>query len=302
MFHEVDSALRSFLGTHMPPGTNVSFETPSPTDEAHRRGEVTLFLYDVREDPSGRGAGWSDIRNADHLVVGRKLPNRRYQLSYLVSTRAATAEEAHRLLGQTLAALVTIETLPTEHLDGALAASTLPVEVRVAATGTAAAAHDLWSALHVPPRACLDLVITAPLIPDLIVGVEATPGVINLDMSPDAHTSPQPGPIRSAPPTHPAPPERPSPPSGSGKKASSSAATPSETPQHPHKPRTPAPSSQTPQSQNHQTGRHPTPGPKHRHPQAATPKLSGCCLSGLEGCVSAGRGQDAVGPSRTTSW
>ncbi|WP_331730307.1 DUF4255 domain-containing protein (plasmid) [Kitasatospora sp. NBC_00070] len=190
MFHEVDSALRSFLGTHMPPGTNVSFETPSPTDEAHRRGEVTLFLYDVREDPSGRGAGWSDIRNADHLVVGRKLPNRRYQLSYLVSTRAATAEEAHRLLGQTLAALVTIETLPTEHLDGALAASTLPVEVRVAATGTAAAAHDLWSALHVPPRACLDLVITAPLIPDLIVGVEATPGVINLDMSPDAHTSP----------------------------------------------------------------------------------------------------------------
>ncbi|MEU9132741.1 DUF4255 domain-containing protein [Kitasatospora sp. NPDC048540] len=183
MFHEVDAALRDFLTPLLPQDAVVTFESPAPVesgDGGARCSEVVLFLYDVREDPNGRGADLTDVRDAQHKVVARKLPARRYQLTYLVSAQAATAEASHGLLGRVLSVLVTRDTLPVECLGGSLAEAGLPVGLRAAPPSSTAASMDLWSALKSSPRACLELVVTAPLVPDLPIEVEEAPGSFGL--------------------------------------------------------------------------------------------------------------------------
>lgn len=183
MFHEVDAALREFLTPLLPQDTAVTFEPPAPVESGEggeRRSEVVLFLYDVREDPNGRGADWTDVRDAEHKVVARKLPARRYQLTYLVSAQAATAEASHGLLGRVLSVLITRDALPVECLGGALAEAGMAVGLRVAPPSSTAASMDLWSALKSTPRACLELVVTAPLVPDVPIELEEAPGSFGL--------------------------------------------------------------------------------------------------------------------------
>ncbi|MFG2794546.1 Pvc16 family protein [Streptomyces sp. NPDC048419] len=174
MFHDVDESLRTFLKALLPARTVISFEPPvaRPTgagQTAKRKettGGVNLFLHDIREDTSGRGAGTRDIRDADNKVVSRRLPLRRYQMSYYVTAHAGAAEKGHQLLGQVLSAFVTCDVLPVACLTGSLAEEPSTVEVRIAAAADPAVTSGLWSATGAPLSAGIELVVVAPLLPD----------------------------------------------------------------------------------------------------------------------------------------
>lgn len=171
MLHDVDEALSGLLGAAIAAGgaedVVLSFQSPAAQDgRPSGAPTLALFLYDIRENLTGRGANWGEIRDQAHRVAVRHLAPRRYELSYLVTAYAATVKDEHRLLGLALAAVAELETVPARYLGGSLARAGLPVGLRLAAPAPAAAPWDLWQALGIVPRACLDLVVTATLIPD----------------------------------------------------------------------------------------------------------------------------------------
>ncbi|MGW6261643.1 DUF4255 domain-containing protein [Streptomyces sp. NPDC055085] len=178
MFHDVDESLRVFLRQRLPERVNISFEAPSAgrdpgTAAESRRGAskrdkptVTLYLHEIREDLGGRGAGIRDIRNADEKVIGRTLPMRRYQMIYLVTAEATTAEKSHELLGQALMAFISCDTLPPSCLQGYFRGSPARMEIRAAEDISPGIKDDLWSAFGLAPRASFALTVLAPLVPE----------------------------------------------------------------------------------------------------------------------------------------
>jgi hypothetical protein len=189
MLHDVDEALSGLLGTAVTAlGAEevvLSFQSPAARDSRPADAPtVALFLYDVRENLTGRGADWTQTRDHDHRVAVRQLAPRRYELSYLVTAHAATVSDEHRLLGLVLTAVAVLDTVPARCLVGSLARAGLPVGLRVAAPAPAAAPWDLWRALGIAPRACLDLVVTATLIP--AAAPEVAPAAEHLVLDVDA--------------------------------------------------------------------------------------------------------------------
>jgi len=188
MLHEVDAALSAFLAHHTPPEVTVTVETPTGGNPVEHgvpeAGALTLFLYDIRENPTALGANWTEVRDEHSRVVSRQLPHRRFQLSYLLTAHASTAQGEHRLLSDVLAAAAVHTTIAPEHLDGALAAARLPVELRVASPDAAARPWDLWAALRMPPRTCLDLQVTAVLQPDFTPALAPPAEHLVLDANP----------------------------------------------------------------------------------------------------------------------
>lgn len=178
MLHDVDEALSVLLTTALAAqgaeGVVLSFQSPATLDgalggtgdgRADRAPALALFLYDIRENLAGRGADFRHIRDQDNRVAVRQLAPRRYELSYLVTAYAATATDEHRLLGLVLATCAELEAVPPCYLGGKLAGGP-PAGLRVAAPTAAAAPWDLWRALGIAPRACLDLLVMATLIPE----------------------------------------------------------------------------------------------------------------------------------------
>jgi hypothetical protein len=184
MFHEVDASLDTFLADRLPSGTTVSFDAPSGADGRRGGPRVCLFLYNVAEDAGGLAAGWDEVRDEHHQVVRRQLPLRRYDLSNLVTAVAPSARDEHRLLGAVLRALANHDVLPAACLSESLAAAGRPVPLRTAARDPVVSGWQLWSALGMPPRACLDLVVTAPLLPDRPLAVASPPDSLDLSVVP----------------------------------------------------------------------------------------------------------------------
>lgn len=199
MFHEVDASLHAFLTDRLPEGTAVSFDAPPGADGRPDAPQVCLFLYHVAEDAGGRAAGWGEVRDEHHQVIKRHLPLRRYDLSYLVTALAPSVKDEHRLLGAVLAALVNYESLPTACLSSSLAAVGRPVPLRTAVLDPVAPGWKLWSALQMPPRACLDLVVTAPLLPDRPLELASPPDILDLGITPSSD------PAQARPPVMPGP-------------------------------------------------------------------------------------------------
>lgn len=175
MLHDVDEALSVLLTTALSAqgaeNVALSFQSPATLDGTRDGGAcgaptLALFLYDIRENLTGRGADFRQIRDQDNRVAIRQLAPRRYELSYLVTAYAATVTDEHRLLGLVLATCAELEAVPPCYLGGKLTGAGLPVGLRVASPTAAAAPWDLWQALGIAPRACLDLLVMATLIPE----------------------------------------------------------------------------------------------------------------------------------------
>jgi hypothetical protein len=184
----VDQALRGWFGPCLPRGAVVS--TDSPTAEwahaARKAATVNLFLYDVREDLTGRGADWDDIRDERGRVVARQPPPRRYELSYLVTAWGASADAEHELLGAVLAQAASRDVLPDDCLPPGWPAARAPLVVRSAPPQPVVEPGDLWSGLGIPPRAAVNLVVTAPLIPARIDELEPLAERLDLGLEVEA--------------------------------------------------------------------------------------------------------------------
>lgn len=180
MLRDADLSLANWLKQILPPGTGVSFEAPRPEWEGRASGSafVSAFLLDVRRDPQDLPrSGWSDTRDDDGRLVGRRPAPRYYRLNYLVTAWAQadgdgepshrTIEE-HELLGLLLEACTATDLIPDDQLTGALAEAGIPSFVRCAGEDSGRSAPDPWPGFGIAPHAHLELELVAPVVPAMV--------------------------------------------------------------------------------------------------------------------------------------
>ena len=167
MIHDVDESLRALVRRDAlnGSGVEVAFDAPTKDWVARRNAPVVnLYLYDIREDLSRRDTSWVDVRGEDGRVKERRLPPRRFRLSYLATAWTQRPEDEHRLLSSLLAGFLQHEYFPAELLQGALEGEETPVLLTVALPPSdERKIADTWSALGGELKPSLDVVVTAPL-------------------------------------------------------------------------------------------------------------------------------------------
>lgn len=180
MIHDVDESLRALVKRDAlnGSGVDVAFDAPTKDWVARRNAPmVSMYLYDIREDVTRRDTAWIDVRGGDGRVKERRLPPRRYRLSYLVTAWTSRPEDEHRLLSSLLSGFVRHEFFPPELLQGALEGEETPVLITVALPpADERKIADTWSALGGELKPSLDLVVTAPM--NIARAIEAGPPVL----------------------------------------------------------------------------------------------------------------------------
>lgn len=179
MIHDVDDALRALLERDALAGSGagVSFDAPSKEWAARQSSPtVNVYLYDIREDVERRGAQYEDIRRNTEgrsTIVDRRMPPRLFGLAYLVSAWTQRPEDEHRLLSAVLSCLLRHPVVPPDLLGGSLAPAEapgekpLPVKMTVALPAKDRKTSDVWGTLGGELRPALDVVVTAPVDPQL---------------------------------------------------------------------------------------------------------------------------------------
>jgi hypothetical protein len=167
MIHEVDELLEKLVKRDALNGSAVELVFDAPTkDWVARRNAPTvdLYLYDIREDVARRVPAWEDVLGDDGRVADRRLPPRRFKLSYLVTAWTQRPEDEHRLLSALLSAFLRTPMVKPEDLEGMLAEPDLPVYIDVGQPPAQdRSIADVWSALGGELKPSLDLVVTAPV-------------------------------------------------------------------------------------------------------------------------------------------
>lgn len=177
--------LRAVLAEGLPKGTTLGFATP---DQAWRAevgagSAVNAYLVQLREDTHSRSAHWLTVYDDKDHAVGRQEPVRRIRAHYVVTAWAAGAEEEHALLGAVLRTAAIGATVPARCLSGSLHGLGDLVTLDVAHPDLPAFPLEAWSSLGLPPRACLDLVLTVPLVPAVDRELATRPDTIDLGVS-----------------------------------------------------------------------------------------------------------------------
>jgi hypothetical protein len=180
MIHDVDESLRALVTRDAlnGSGVDVAFDAPTKDWVARRNSPVvSLYLYDIREDLSRRDTAWVDVRGEDGRVKERRLPPRRFRLSYLATAWTNRPEDEHRLLAALLSGFLRHEFFPPELLRGSLEGEETPVLLTVALPpDDERKIADTWSALGGELKPSLDVVVIAPL--NIARSIEAGPPVL----------------------------------------------------------------------------------------------------------------------------
>jgi hypothetical protein len=193
MIHDVDESLRALVKRDAlnGSGVEVAFDAPTKDWVARRNAPVVnLYLYDIREDLSRRDTSWIDVRGEDGRILERRLPPRRFRLSYLATAWTQRPEDEHRLLASMLAGFLQHEYFPAELLRGSLEGEETPVLLTVALPPSdERKIADTWSALGGELKPSLDVVVTAPL--NIARSIAAGPPVLEEPRLALVSTSPE---------------------------------------------------------------------------------------------------------------
>ena len=167
MIHEVDELLEKLVKRDALNGSAVELLFDAPTkDWVARRNSPTvdLYLYDIREDLQRRVPAWEDVRGDDGKISDRRLPPKRFKLSYLVTAWTQRPEDEHRLLSALLSCFIRNPMIKVDDLEGDLAEPDLPVYIDVGQPPSQdRSLADVWSALGGELKPSLDVVVTAPI-------------------------------------------------------------------------------------------------------------------------------------------
>ena len=129
---ETDQALAALLKTKVIGNSAISivFDAPNRAWIQGLKGPaVNLFLFDIRENVHRRDVMYEPVSNANGVVVARRPPPLRYDLSYTVTAWAPSVIVEHKILAAALHYFAYLTTLPRELLPAPLAE--LPYEVLV---------------------------------------------------------------------------------------------------------------------------------------------------------------------------
>jgi hypothetical protein len=170
MIFEVDAALEALLRRDALNGSRVDVLFDAPTkDWVARRNAPTIdiYLYDIREDLPRRQIVMEPVRDTSTgYVTERRMPARRFRLSYMLTCWTQRPEDEHRLLAACLSTFVRNEIIPRDLTAGSLADSPFPVLLNVCLpTPPERSIADVWSALGGELKPSLDLIAIAPLDP-----------------------------------------------------------------------------------------------------------------------------------------
>src|SRR6266496_4269039 len=189
MIQDVDESLRALVKRDALNGSkaDIAFDAPNKEWSSRRNTPtVDLYLYDIREDLEQREVMWEVIRGDSRdsrLITERRLPPRKFKLSYLVTAWTQRPEDEHRLLSAILSCFIRSDALPSDILQGTLAEvrppRTQPEPVRVTVAlppPQDRSISDVWTALGGELKASLDLVVNAPF--EIKVAIAAGPPVL----------------------------------------------------------------------------------------------------------------------------
>lgn len=175
---DADRSLANWLRRLLPDGTRIRFEAPDIQWSARPPEScfVDLFLHSVRQDSRGYGSGWSDIRDGDGRVVGRRPATQYYRLAYLATAWAkdgapGQAATEHEILGLLLDGCAYQSILPDDCLEGSLAESGEKTVLECSPADSPGTSGHLWTGLGIAPRAHLELVLVAPVRPPLLTDI-----------------------------------------------------------------------------------------------------------------------------------
>ena len=188
MFQDLDISIQAILDATDAPqqlrDADISFETPDK-NYTPDHATVNLVLYEVKEN--------RDLRDPEPIYVleagtyKRRMPPMRVDCAYLVTawsneTGGIKMAEEHQLLGQALAWLGRIDTIPERFFKGALVSQPYPPPAMVAQTDGKQNISEFWSALGISPRLAFTLMVTIALDLDLeyAIGPEVTSHEVRL--------------------------------------------------------------------------------------------------------------------------
>lgn len=179
---DVDQTVAAWLGRFVPKTKVVFTPPPDSTSSSAKRSPSVLavVLCDIREEPAAGEPGWSSMRDATGVTIGRRAPSRTYRLTYLLLACGRDPLEEHRVLGQVLAGSLLDEVVADDLLAGRLSTIDGVVTARCAPHQGTVDTRWLWPAWGIHPRATLELSVVAPMPQDLVVEVALPPSSVDL--------------------------------------------------------------------------------------------------------------------------
>lgn len=164
MIEELDRSLERWLraAVPLPAGTaEMKFDAPERDWDARRSTPlVDLFLYSLTPSKSRAATGVRTFERDGKMV--RERVNPIVEARYLVSVWGGGPGVEHELLGRIVNLLAASKAIPAEHLGDALRA-VKPLPTLSLTPDADTTTTQLWSALGIPPRAGVQLLVETPL-------------------------------------------------------------------------------------------------------------------------------------------
>ncbi|MEX2504038.1 MAG: Pvc16 family protein [Egicoccus sp.] len=164
MIEELDRSLERWLraAVPLPSGTaEVAFEAPERDWDARRSTPlVDLFLYSLTPSKGRAAVGVRTFERDGKMV--RERVNPVLEARYLISVWGGGPGVEHELLGRIVNLLAVSRAIPVDHLGDALR-EVKPLPTLSIAADADTSTTQLWSALGIPPRAGVQLMVETPL-------------------------------------------------------------------------------------------------------------------------------------------
>lgn len=168
MLQDVDRTLEKLLyerGKINKKDVEIAFETPTGEWSARlSRPTLNLWCFDLRENIALRTSGMRVERNTSNNSATRSFPERRIDVTYLVTAWARDVQDEHQLLWRALATLKNLPVLKPDDCEGALRYQTRSLPTVTADMNELHAnVVDLWGVLDNQMKAGFLFKITVEL-------------------------------------------------------------------------------------------------------------------------------------------
>src|SRR3954469_11913085 len=159
---DLDEALRTLLKRererHGFEGVDIAFDAPATDWSAKLTNPtVNLFLYDMRENVAQSETTPRDIRVNGHTFTAP--PPLRLEVTYSVTAWTKAVEDEHRLLSQVLAILFSHVQLPSDLLEGRLAAASQLRAIETEVGRPKEEKADFWTSIGGRYKASIDYAV-----------------------------------------------------------------------------------------------------------------------------------------------
>lgn len=127
MFDDLDASVASLVTAELASVTSavptVDFLRPGDDgfDATPKKPRLNLFMFRLDEDSSRRTPEWTDVRDADGRVIGRRPPTRWINVRYVATGWSSDPATEHRVLSELMRAFVTDRLIGADHRLGVFA-------------------------------------------------------------------------------------------------------------------------------------------------------------------------------------